>query len=103
MSLHHINHLDTLDKYLTISGLPGSMKDLLDRSLMNFCRETIRKHLLHVHANKNLFGFVPELPLASLMTEYLLYGVSLDLSVQMRSASSSESAAARSVCSKEIV
>ena len=81
-----------LDKIMTNSGLLFDPESQLDRSLMNFCRETIRKHLLHVHGNKSLFGLVPELPLASLIHEYLLYGVSLDLRVQMQSAFSSESA-----------
>ena len=50
----------------------------LDISLLNFCRIAVRKHLLHVNRNKNLFGLVPKLPLASLINDYLLYGVSLD-------------------------
>ena len=50
----------------------------LDTSLMNFCRQAVRKHLLHVNRNKNLFYLVPKLPLANLMTEYLLHGVSIN-------------------------
>ena len=50
----------------------------LDTSLMNFCRQAVRKHLLHVNRNKNLFDLVPKLPLVNLMTEYLLYGMSLN-------------------------
>ena len=53
-------------------------KTQLDLSLLNFCRIAVRKHLLHVNRNKNLFGVVPKLQLASLINDYLLYGVSLD-------------------------
>ena len=49
-----------------------------DTSLMNFCRQAVRKHLLHVHGNKNLFDLVPKLPLVNVMSEYLLYGMSLN-------------------------
>ena len=44
-------------------------------SLMNICRETIRKHLLQM-SQVNLFVRVPRLP--RLMTSYLLYDVTLD-------------------------
>ena len=50
----------------------------IDISLKHLCRETVRKHLLHVNLNENLFGVVPKLPLTSLLTEYLLYCISLD-------------------------
>ena len=53
-------------------------KTQLDLSLLNFCRIAVRKHLLRVNRNKNLFGLVPKLQLASLINDYLFYGVSLD-------------------------
>ena len=46
-------------------------------SLMNICRETIRKHMLQM-SQVNLFVRVPRLPLPRLMTSYLLYDVTLD-------------------------
>ena len=46
--------------------------------LKYLCRETIRKHLLHLDPHTHLFGRVPKLRLPQLITEYLLYNVSLD-------------------------
>ena len=45
--------------------------------LKHMCRVTIRKHL-QAHAHSNLFLRVPKLGLPSLVTEYLLFDVSLD-------------------------
>ena len=46
-------------------------------SLMNICRETIRKHLL-LMSQVNLFARVPQLQLPRFMTSYLLHDVTLD-------------------------
>ena len=46
-------------------------------SLMNICRETIRKHLLQMN-DVNLFIRVPRLPLPKLIMSNLLYDVTLD-------------------------
>ena len=53
------------------------LKSPANISLMNICRETIRKHLLQM-SYVNLFFQVPRLPLPRLMTSYLLYDVTLD-------------------------
>ena len=50
----------------------------LDFCLKHFCREAVRKHLLQINMHENMFGVVPKLHLTSLMTEHLLYGVSLN-------------------------
>ena len=46
--------------------------------LQHLCRETIRKHLISLDPHKHLFGRVPRLGLPTLLTDYLLYDVSLD-------------------------
>ena len=54
--------------------------DNLGFCLKHLCRETIRKHLRFTDTeDANLFNLVPELGLPSLLTNYLLYNVSLDL------------------------
>ena len=45
--------------------------------LMAKCREVIRRHLLR-NSTVNLFVRVPQIGLPSLLTDYLLYNVSLD-------------------------
>ena len=47
-------------------------------SLKHLCRETIRKHLLDIDPHQNLFVRIPQFGLPSLISEYLLYNVSLD-------------------------
>ena len=49
-----------------------------DGNLMSRCRAVIRRHLLKM-GSENLFARVPCLKLPSLLTEFLLYDVSLDL------------------------
>ena len=48
------------------------------RSLMQICRDTIRKHLLDINLYENLFVRIPKLKLPSTITDYLLYDISLD-------------------------
>ena len=47
--------------------------------LKHLCREAIRKHLIDLDPHENLFNRIPKLGLPSLVNEYLLYDVSLDL------------------------
>ena len=47
-------------------------------SLMEICRENIRKHLVEIKPPVNLFVKVPRLGLSAVETAYLLYEVSLD-------------------------
>ena len=49
----------------------------LEICLKHLCRETVRKHLLSINLNENLYGLVPKLQLTSSMTKYLLYDMSL--------------------------
>ena len=68
----------------TLDGIPDEeIPDYLrfndvKLNLKQMCRETIRKHLLHLDPHTHLFGRVPRLKLPSLLTEYLVYDMSLD-------------------------
>ena len=53
-----------------------AVKPARELTLMELCIEVIRNHLLAL--DPHLFGRVPKLGLPSLLTEYLLYGASLD-------------------------
>ena len=46
--------------------------------LKHLCREAIRKHLIFLNPHLHLFGRIPELGQPSLITSYLLYGMSLE-------------------------
>ena len=46
--------------------------------LKHLCRRAVRKHLLNVDPHTHLFGRVPRLPLPSLVSDYLLYDLSLE-------------------------
>ena len=46
--------------------------------LEHICRDTIRKHLLHLDSHSNLFGRVPRLGLPSTLTDFMLYSQSLE-------------------------
>ena len=46
--------------------------------LKHICREAIRKHLLKLDPHQHLFFRIPKLELPSLITEYLLFNMSLD-------------------------
>ena len=63
----------TDEKVEDIFGLSNA-----DTGLKHLCREAIRKHLLGVDANVNLFQRIPKLGLPSLLVNYLLYHTSLD-------------------------
>ena len=68
----------------TLDGIPGeeipdNLKfDDVKLNLKHMCREAIRKHLLKLDSHTHLFGRVPRLELPSLLTEYLVYDMSLD-------------------------
>ena len=49
----------------------------LEMCLQHMCRQTIRKHLIFLNLRVNLFVRIPQLGLPSLLTSYLLYGVSV--------------------------
>ena len=51
---------------------------LVGKSLKNRCRKTIREHLLKLDPEGNLFGRLPRMRLPKSLTDYLLYGQSLD-------------------------
>ena len=46
--------------------------------LKQFCREAIRKHLRKLDPHQHLFGRIPKLGLPSMVTEYLLFDMSLE-------------------------
>ena len=46
--------------------------------LKHICRKVIRKRLLDLDPNSNLFGRIPQLGLPARIQQYLLYGQSLD-------------------------
>ena len=45
--------------------------------LNHLCRETIRKHLLNLNQNENMFVRVPKLGLPAILTDYLLFNQKL--------------------------
>ena len=57
-----------------VKKVPGYLKQSEGISLLNICRETIRKHLLQM-SDVSLFYRVPKLGLPRLMTSYLLHDV----------------------------
>ena len=52
--------------------------DCPEMTLLDLCREAIRKHLLQMSPHEHLFGRVPKLGLPSIITDYLLYYQTLD-------------------------
>ena len=54
-----------------------SPEDLMFK-LTNICRENIRKHLLALDPQTHLFDTVPKLELPKLLTNFLLYSMSLE-------------------------
>ena len=54
--------------------------------LKHLCREAIRKHLLNLDPHTHLYYRIPSLPLPSLITDYLLYNMSLDENFGLRHA-----------------
>ena len=67
---------DTLDE-TEVEHIPEYLKPTDEVSIMNICRGAIRKHLLQI-SDINLFPRIPKLGLPSVMSQYLLYNVSLD-------------------------
>ena len=55
-----------------------AVKPTRELTLMDLSIEAIRNHLLALDPHTHLFSRVPKLGLPSLLTEYLLYGASLD-------------------------
>ena len=60
-----------------VGKVPEYMNLSAEISLMNICRESIRKHLLQM-SDVNLVHKVLRLPLPHLMTSYLLYDVTVE-------------------------
>ena len=61
-----------------LDDLDGICKENdLTRGLRDLCRSAIRRHLLLINPHKHLFDRIPRLGFPSLLTEYLLYNVSL--------------------------
>ena len=50
----------------------------VDINLKQFCRDTIRKHLLNLNSEENLFYRVPRLGLPKILSQYILYDVCID-------------------------
>ena len=50
----------------------------LKLNLKHLAREAVRKHLINIDPHENLCGRIHHLELPSLLTEYLLYNMSLD-------------------------
>ena len=62
-----------------LADLEGICKENdLTRGLKDLCRSAIRRHLLQINPHQHLFNRTPRLGFPSLLTEYLLYNVSLD-------------------------
>ena len=62
-------------EFLTVTE---GLREVQTLCLKHLCREAIKQHLLHLDPQTHLFGRVPKLRLPKLMTEYLLYNVSLE-------------------------
>ena len=65
---------------LTVSEELGEMfkENDLSTGLKDLCRHAIRKHLLKLNPHQHLLDRIPRLGLPSLLTRYLMYGVSVD-------------------------
>ena len=64
-----------------VRSIPEYLKPK-ESCLKHLCRDAVRNHLLELDPHTHLFNRVPRLGLPSLITEYLLYNVSLDDSFQ---------------------
>ena len=76
-------YLDPRAKSFTFMGqtyiIPDYLKDLDQRlCLKHLCRDTIRNYLIFLDPHLHLFGRITELRQPSLITRYLLYGMSLE-------------------------
>ena len=62
-----------------VQKIPDYLKfEDIKLSLNHMCREAIRKHLIDLDPHAHLFSRIPQLPLPSSVTEYLLYNLTLD-------------------------
>ena len=62
-----------------VDELPEELKFEDEKlQLKHICREAIRKHLLKLDPHQHLFSRIPRLELPSVVTEYLLFNVSLE-------------------------
>ena len=59
-------------------GFKSDCLNIREPILKHLCRETIREHLLKLDLHQNLFMRIPLLGTPKLITNYLLYHVSLD-------------------------
>ena len=60
-----------------LSPIPSYFQEM-DINLKQFCRDTIRKHLLDLNSQENLFHRVPRLGLPKILSQYLVYNVCID-------------------------
>ena len=63
-------------------GFKSDCLNIKEPSLKHLCRETIREHLLQLDLHGNLFMRIPLLGTPKLITNYLLYHLSLDDNTQ---------------------
>ena len=60
--------------------IPEILKFKKERlQLKHMCRDRIRKHLIDLDAHANLFGRIAQLEIPSVLIEYLLYNMSLEV------------------------
>ena len=59
-------------------NVPDYLPDESEINLMNFCRRSIRKHLLNLDFHTHLFARVPKLGLPPSLEKYVVYGQTLD-------------------------
>ena len=62
-----------------LQGVKAVIKREKCGNLKDLCRVLIRTHLLNLDLHSNLFVRVPRLELPSLLTQYLLYDITLDV------------------------
>ena len=61
------------------SLVPDVLKnEIQNRELKHLCRQAIRKHLIKLNPHLHLFNRLPKFQLPKLLTDYLLYDMSLD-------------------------
>ena len=62
------------------SDLPDFLQELVESrlDLKQICRNWIRKYLLNLNHNINLFVRVPKLGLPDILTQYMLYDMTLE-------------------------
>ena len=72
------------EKKKSITGSVPFLQDELKLNLehLKHCREAIRKHLIDLDPHAHLFNRIPQLGLPSLLTDYLLFDISLETGQQ---------------------